>query len=199
LLFSPIGSCVALRLQLCLVSSSPSKLGQFNFEWCPLSQEISSWIHHLPWCVRLARDPTPTLNLCASPDLCWVLVAPLVGCPCSQPLLLFPCFTETLPPCPSSVLLGRFSVPFPPPLLVLDYSSLFTFFSCLVVWGSVCSGAVLDYFPMGWVEESHMVCDAQLFVLQIHISSFGAGWQGEMVQHFSLWHREDLGPGCSRV
>jgi hypothetical protein len=29
--FSPGGSCIALQLQVCLVSSSPSKVGQFRF------------------------------------------------------------------------------------------------------------------------------------------------------------------------
>jgi hypothetical protein len=48
LLFSPGGSCIALQLQLCLVSSSPSQVGQFSFEHSPLSHEISSRIHYLP-------------------------------------------------------------------------------------------------------------------------------------------------------
>jgi hypothetical protein len=61
--------------------------------------------------------------------------------------------------------------------MVLDYSLLFQFF-----WrcggrehgvGSVCSGAVLDYFPEGQVEDMHVVPDAHLFILQFHISSFG--------------------------
>jgi hypothetical protein len=30
-----------------------------------------------------------------------------------------------------------------------------------------------------------VVCDAYLFILQIHTGSFETGWQGEMV-----WHRE---------
>jgi hypothetical protein len=46
LLFSPGSSCIVLQLQLCLVSSSPSKLGQFSFEFCPQSHETSSIIHH---------------------------------------------------------------------------------------------------------------------------------------------------------
>jgi hypothetical protein len=32
----------------CFVSSSPSEVGQFNFECCPLVQEISSATHYLP-------------------------------------------------------------------------------------------------------------------------------------------------------
>jgi hypothetical protein len=42
----PGGSCIALHLQLCLVSSSPSMLGQFSFEYNPLSHETNSGIHH---------------------------------------------------------------------------------------------------------------------------------------------------------
>jgi hypothetical protein len=35
-----------------------------------------------------------------------------------------------------------------------------------------------------------MVHDAHLFILQIHASSFGAGWWGEMVaQHREAFHR----------
>jgi hypothetical protein len=52
----------------------------------------------------------------------------------------------SLAPCPTSVLWDRINIPLPPPLLVLDYSLLFAFQFC---WGggSVCLGAVLDYFP----------------------------------------------------
>jgi hypothetical protein len=54
LLFSPCGTCIALQLQLCLVGSSPSKVGQLSFEYCPQSQEISSGIPHQPCFGRLA-------------------------------------------------------------------------------------------------------------------------------------------------
>jgi hypothetical protein len=46
--------------------------------------------------------------------------------------------------------------------------------------GSIFLWAALDYVPGRWVGELHVVHDAHLFVLQIHISSFGTGWQGEM-------------------
>jgi hypothetical protein len=52
--------------------------------------------------------------------------------------------------------------------------------------GSVCPGDALDYFPRGWVGEFHVVCDAQLFVLQFHASSFGASCWEEMVPLFSV-------------
>jgi hypothetical protein len=56
---SPGGKCIALQLQFCLVSSSPSKVGQFSFECCPLSHKISSKIHHLPHFGRLSCCPIP--------------------------------------------------------------------------------------------------------------------------------------------
>jgi hypothetical protein len=138
------------QLQLCLVSSSPRKVGQFSFQCCPLSHEISSRIHHLPGFGKLVCHSTPTLSLCASPNICSVLVCLLweVGLlphPCFQPLLLdLHYFTESLAPCPTPVLQGRFSIP-PPPLLVLDYSLLFMLFSFVVCVWSVIPGAVLDY------------------------------------------------------
>jgi hypothetical protein len=45
---------------------------------------------------------------------------------------------------------------------------------------SICSGTALDYVPGEWIGESHMVCDAYLFVLQIHACNVGVCWQGEM-------------------
>jgi hypothetical protein len=96
----------------CLVSFSPSKVRQLSFEYCPLSHEISSGIHHLPHFGRLACHPTP----------------------CSQPLLLYlRLFNENLAPCSTPVLWGRFSILLPPVVLVLDCSSLFMLFSFVVV------------------------------------------------------------------
>jgi hypothetical protein len=71
--------------------------------------------------------------------------------------------TESLAPFPTSVLQGRFSISPPHPLLVLDYSSLFMFFSFAGGGSSVCLGAVLDYYPREWVGELHMVNYAHLF------------------------------------
>jgi hypothetical protein len=39
---------------------------------------------------------------------------------------------------------------------------------------------------MGLVGESHVVCVAQLFILQIHASSFGASSLGEIMLLFSV-------------
>jgi hypothetical protein len=47
---------------------------------------------------------------------------------------------------------------------------------------------VLDYVPGRWIRESQVVHDAQLFVLQIHASRFGAGQGGEVALLFSVWH-----------
>jgi hypothetical protein len=33
-----------------------------------------------------------------------------------------------------------------------------------------------------------VLCDAHLFVLQIHASSFGTSWWGEIVQHRNAFH-----------
>jgi hypothetical protein len=60
------------------------------------------------------------------------------------------------------------------------------FFSFAGVGNSVCPGAMLDYFPGELVGESHVVCDAYLFILQFHASSFGASWRREMVPLFSV-------------
>jgi hypothetical protein len=143
---------------------------------------------------RLACHPTPAFTLCASLNLFWVLVA-LMGGWLVAPLLLsafaaFPAFhwefgTESLAPCSTPVLWGRFSVPPSLPLVVLDYSLLFMFFN-FAEWGSVCPGAVLDYFPVGWVGELHVVPDAHLFILLIHTSSFRAGCPKRMVLLFSV-------------
>jgi hypothetical protein len=43
----------------------------------------------------------------------------------------------------------------------------------------------MDYVPGGHIQESHMVYNAYLFVLMIHVSNFGTGWGREMVLSFS--------------
>uniref|UniRef100_A0A8C0WGN8 Uncharacterized protein n=1 Tax=Castor canadensis TaxID=51338 RepID=A0A8C0WGN8_CASCN len=64
MLFLPGSSCVALLLQLCLVSSYPSMAGaQFSFEYCPQSQETTQE-SIMPCFGSLACHPTPTLSLC---------------------------------------------------------------------------------------------------------------------------------------
>jgi hypothetical protein len=50
--------------------------------------------------------------------------------------------------------------------------------------GGVQSAQGLCSFPRGWVRESRVVHDAPLFILQIHRSSFGACWWGEMLLLF---------------
>jgi hypothetical protein len=78
-----------------LVGSSPSIVEQFSFEYCPLSHETTSRIHHLLCFGKLACCPTPVFRLCALPNPCLVLVQLFweVGFSpnsCSQLLLLFP-------------------------------------------------------------------------------------------------------------
>jgi hypothetical protein len=50
-----------------------------------------------------------------------------------------------------------FSIPPPPPLLVVDYNLLFMLFSFVRREGMpVCPGAVLDFAPRVWVGKSHV-------------------------------------------
>jgi hypothetical protein len=150
LLFLLGSSCIALQLQLCLVISCPSKVRKFNFEYCLLSHQISSGIYHMPHFQGLTCCPSPALSLCDSPDLCWVLDAPLENgllphthsfC-CALPILIHWEFSSLS----HSSIRGRFSVPPPSPLPVLDHSSLFMLFSL------VCGvQASLDYVPGRWV------------------------------------------------
>jgi hypothetical protein len=91
-------SCVVLQLHLCLVSSSPRKVGQFSFECClcprdqlqdplpALCREAGLFSHPhsqsscFSWSLlsaggssrRLVCHSTPSLSLYASPDLCWM-------------------------------------------------------------------------------------------------------------------------------
>jgi hypothetical protein len=57
----------------------PQQGGAIQFRMLPSVPEISSGIYHLPCFGRLACCLNPALSLCAFPDLCWVLVAPLGG------------------------------------------------------------------------------------------------------------------------
>jgi hypothetical protein len=64
LLFSTGSSCIALQLQICPVSSSPNKVGQFSFQYGPLSHETSSGIHHCGF-GRLLCHPTVAFSICS--------------------------------------------------------------------------------------------------------------------------------------
>jgi hypothetical protein len=57
-----------------------------------------------------------------------------------------------------------------------------------MLFSFVCAGTLLDYVPWGWVRELHMVHDAQVFILQIHASSFESSWWGEMVKCREAFH-----------
>jgi hypothetical protein len=125
-LCSPGSSCVALQLQLYLLSSSLSKVGQFSFECCPLFRD-QLWDPLPAMLGKIGLSPHPSSQPLSFPDLC-LLVAPLGGwlvsplslsafmslpisagwwwllwdvgllpCSCSKPLLLYPhYFTKSL-------------------------------------------------------------------------------------------------------
>jgi hypothetical protein len=188
LLFSPGSSC------------APQQGGVFQF-WMLLSvSEIGS---RIPCFEMLAYYTTPALSLCAFPDLWWVLISPLRGWLVT--LLLLSAFTalpalvhwefgtKSLATCPTPILWGRFSVPPPPPLLVLDYGSLFML-SVLLRGLLLCLGYALDYFLRVCVGELCVVCDAHPFILPFHASSFVADWWGEMAVFFffftGVWCKE---------
>jgi hypothetical protein len=165
--FHQVAAALLFRCN-CLVNFSPSKVVQCNFSCCPLSDEISYGIHHLPHFGRLACHPTPALSLCASPNICLVLVCLLweVGLsPCHPLMLEQHLFTESsalrvclLDPPPFSRAGSAFH---PSPLLsVLDYNLLFMLFSFV---GGVQSSQGLHWImSQGWVGESHVLCDTHL-------------------------------------
>jgi hypothetical protein len=125
MLFLPGSSCVALQLQFCLVSSSPRKVEQFSFECSPQSHENSSRVPH-----------GPALGG-------WLVVPPLLSA-----FVTFPAFVHwELGSLPHLHFLGQVPGSTPPLLSVLDYNSLFMFFSFIGGRSSICPGAVLDYVP----------------------------------------------------
>jgi hypothetical protein len=171
---------VALQLQLCLVSSSPRNVWQFSFECCALSQRSALGSTTCPALEGLTVSP-PLLSafvlFLISVEYWWLFwEVGLLPCPCSQPLMLFLCFIESLglrlwllvPPLFSGV-----GSAFHPHLHCQYWITVCSL--CFSVWlgarGLVCPGAVLDYFPMDWIEESCVMCDAHLFILQFHAGS----------------------------
>jgi hypothetical protein len=185
LLFSPSGSCIALQLQFCLVSSSSARWGNsiWNTAFCPRRSILGSTTYPslggwpvatpllLALCLsrpllcasgssgRLACCPAPAFSLCASPDLCSVLTAPL-GCwlvipPPLSAFVALPAFIHwEFGSLPTPVLQGRFSIPPPPPLLLLDYSLLVILFSFV---GRVQSAYGLHWIMFLWVGRGFSV------------------------------------------
>jgi hypothetical protein len=149
-LFSSGGNCVTPKLQLCLVSSSPRKVGQFNFECCPLSWRSAPASTTCPDLGGWPVAPLRSQSLCFSRAL-------LGACGSSGRLVCHPtlvlshcCFTctESLAPCPTSLLQSRFSIPSLPLLLVLDYGTVC--FSVLLGMGfSLPRGAGLFFWRVG--------------------------------------------------
>jgi hypothetical protein len=112
-LISPAAGCVILQLQI-FGQLILSEVGQFSFDCCPLVQEISSTIHYLS-CFGGG------LSLCLFTGISTLGV-----------------YFFALSPFP-----GEGSVfHLPPPLSVLDYSSLF--FSFVGKFGFVCCSLVQE-------------------------------------------------------
>jgi hypothetical protein len=157
LVYSSGGSCVALQLQLWLVSSFPNKVRQFYLECSPQSQDTSSVIHQGP----VFRG--------------W-LIAPLL----LSAFVTFPAFIHwefsSLTHLSS---LGQVNCSTPPVLFLLDYNLLLIHFSFV---GGVQSAQ--NYVLGGWVVKSLMVCVPQLLGLWVYTGSFETGCRGEMSCHF---------------
>jgi hypothetical protein len=76
-------------------------------------------------------------------------------------------------------------------MLVLDYKSLFMFFS--FAGGGVQSAqGLLDSFPEGRGEEPHVVPDAHLILLQFHAGALEPAGREKWCCCFQLaqWHKE---------
>jgi hypothetical protein len=117
---------------------------------------------------RLACHQTPVFSLYASPNLCWVLVAPLGGWLVTlisfSPMLDHWEFsTESSAPCPTPAFQDRFSLSPPPPLSVLDYSLLFIFFNFAGVGRFNLPRGCTGLFSPGWVGELHVVHGTHTF------------------------------------
>jgi hypothetical protein len=100
----------------------------------------------------------------------------LLACLC----LLYPRMAESLTPSLTPILWGRFSVP--PLLSLLDYSSLFMFFSFAGVGqGSVCPGAATCGAWCSFVPStvSHRQLWSQLLARRNGITVFSAVWRRE--------------------
>jgi hypothetical protein len=123
----------------CLVSFSPSKVGQFNFECCPLAQEISSVIHYLP-CFGGALS------------LCLFIKSSVLGF-----------YSFASPPLSRQVQFSTSRTP----LSVLDYSLLFVFQFCGKVqfWVLLSESGdhLCDLFPaLLWSGLSPACCQSLL-------------------------------------
>jgi hypothetical protein len=163
LLFSPGSSWIALQVQLLLVSSSPTKMMQFSFEYSPQSSGTSSVIHHIP-----------ILGV-------WLVIQPL-----SQLLLLFPIHSWEFVSSPHPHSLGHSQCSTPTPLLVLDFNSQFMLFSFVGAGGGSFN------LPWGWsglwswgVGRGVMWCIMLTCRVASLLGNFETGWKGEMVWCFS--------------
>jgi hypothetical protein len=115
-----VRAVVFTRWQLCCPLASalfvqllPQQSGAIQLWMRPSVPEISSRIYHLPCFGKLVCCPIPLVSICASPN-CFSLRVQ--------------CWEFASLPYPP-ILQGRISIPPLPLLVVLDYSSLFMFFS----------------------------------------------------------------------
>jgi hypothetical protein len=127
---------------------------------------------------RLASYPAPALSICWFTCISLLRIWLLVPLPC----------------------LGK--IQHSTPTLVLEYSSLFMFFSFSWGEGSVCQRAVLDYFPEVWVGECCVMftCPFCRFMQAVLELASGEKWptvfeSGIVQEGFS----RARGPGCHRV
>jgi hypothetical protein len=144
MLFLQGGSCTTLLLQVCLVSSSSSKVWQCSFEYCPYPQETSPGIHH-----------GPTLRG-------WVVGLPLLSTSVTYPTLV--CSKFVLLPHPCSLR----QVQHPRcPCWITNHCLCFSAF--FREESSVWSRAVVDYVPVGVSKGiEHCTCCSPLGSAGLH-------------------------------
>jgi hypothetical protein len=135
-LFPPGSSWVALHLQLCLVSSTHSKVGQFNFESSLVPRDwLWDSLPALLW--EFGLLPHPLLRFC-----CFTHISSLRVWYWEFGFLSLPCSLGQVQHSTSISTVG-----------VRLQFTVHVFQFCWGRGGSVCLGAALDYFPEEWVGE----------------------------------------------
>jgi hypothetical protein len=166
----------------CLVISSPSKVGQFSFECCPLIQEISPVIYYLPCFER------------------W-----LISCACS--LRVWHCVFCCLP---CTFFLGQVHFSTCPLHCLCLIKVHCLFFSFVGGGGRRISlpRDCTDLCSWGWIGESHVVHGGHLFILPVDVQAdlkpavMLEGRNGTNVFKCSMAWRGFLwvgGSGCHRI
>jgi hypothetical protein len=170
-------SAVALPFSCSSAWSAPPQARRGNSFLNAVSvPEISSGIHHLPCFGRLSCCTTPLSAFAA--------------------LLVFVHWefgTESLTPCPTPILHGRFSVLPPPLLLVLKYSLLLMFFS--FAGGIIQSAQGLCWIIFSGEMDRFVTCGTWLLPVCSAVSykqlwSCLAGRKASFFFFSAAWHRE---------